>query len=343
MTTEEKFKAAVNVIRNLPKNGAYQPSNELMLKFYSFYKQATEGPCKDPKPGFWEVVKKAKWAAWKSLTDMSREEAMINYVEELKKIVETMSYNENVANFMDSFDAFYESVPIDDLELVVGPIMDRLRSQSGGALTPLGSREASPIRRSDATIHNNFSHLEATSDNLNVSSGNGETETEDEFIDTVESVPGVFQDRSSKIWNDQDHFGNQLVRQEPMSEVNYAYVNGGSEPIKYNDVPGDTKKLKHGVSMDPGISDVNSDFINQIAITLRSLQKDLDQVMIRVANIERQVLLLTKNRVNSSHGQSEFNKWPIPRSTRVFALIILWPFVIHLFIYLFKYHNRHKA
>ncbi|GLH00113.1 Acyl-CoA-binding domain-containing protein 4 [Gryllus bimaculatus] len=85
MTTEEKFRAAVNVIKNLPKNGSYQPSHDLMLRFYAYFKQATEGPCKAPRPAFWEVVKKMKWDAWSRLGNMPREEAMDNYVEELKK------------------------------------------------------------------------------------------------------------------------------------------------------------------------------------------------------------------------------------------------------------------
>lgn len=44
-------------------SGSFQPSNEMMLKFYAFYKQATEGQCTAPKPNFWDVVKKAKWLA----------------------------------------------------------------------------------------------------------------------------------------------------------------------------------------------------------------------------------------------------------------------------------------
>lgn len=57
-----------------------------MLRFYAYYKQATEGPNTMAKPNFWEVVKKAKWEAWAKLGNMSREQAMINYVEELKKV-----------------------------------------------------------------------------------------------------------------------------------------------------------------------------------------------------------------------------------------------------------------
>ena len=58
----------------------------MSLRFYSYYKQATEGPCQKPKPAFWEVVNKAKWDAWNRLGNMSRTEAMENYVEELKKV-----------------------------------------------------------------------------------------------------------------------------------------------------------------------------------------------------------------------------------------------------------------
>ena len=41
--------------------GSFQPSHELMLRFYGFYKQATNGPCNIPKPWSWDVVGRAKW------------------------------------------------------------------------------------------------------------------------------------------------------------------------------------------------------------------------------------------------------------------------------------------
>ncbi|CAH1731926.1 unnamed protein product [Aphis gossypii] len=122
MSTEEKFLAAINVIRSLPKNGTYQPSKDLLLRFYAYFKQATIGPNNQPKPSFWDVVNRAKWQAWYNLGDMSKENAMQKYVDELKKIVETMAYTNPVADFVSSLDSFYESVSIDDLEMVVGPI-----------------------------------------------------------------------------------------------------------------------------------------------------------------------------------------------------------------------------
>ncbi|KAK8397358.1 hypothetical protein O3P69_004815 [Scylla paramamosain] len=112
MTTEDKFQAAVNIIRSLPKDGPYQPSHGMMLKFYGLYKQAVEGPCTEPKPAFYKVVKGYKWHAWHSLGTMTKAEAKNCYVEELKKIIETMAYTENVANFIDMLGPFYEYVDL---------------------------------------------------------------------------------------------------------------------------------------------------------------------------------------------------------------------------------------
>ncbi|XP_050358931.1 acyl-CoA-binding domain-containing protein 5 [Nymphalis io] len=163
MSLEEKFKAAVNVIKSLPKNGSYQPSNDIMLKFYSFYKQALEGPCKKSKPGFWDIVNRTKWDAWKSLGDMPSEEAMQLYVNELHKIVETMSYNKDVASFLlvsDTEDGF----PSADLQLVAGDIIERCRNDS---------LQNSPLySRSDSGSSSPTHRIRHDSD--------------DEFIDTVD-------------------------------------------------------------------------------------------------------------------------------------------------------------
>lgn len=172
MSLEEKFNAAVNVIRSLPKSGSYQPSNELMLRFYSYFKQATEGPCDKPKPGFWDVVNRAKWESWNRLGNMTRDEAMQAYVDELHKIVETMSYSSDVASFL-SVDDDDQGFPNNDLELVAGDVLAKVRSVTN---SPLGSRSASgassPMR--GATPPPRQRH-----------------DSEDEYIDTVDSDPEV--------------------------------------------------------------------------------------------------------------------------------------------------------
>lgn len=58
------------------------------------------------------------------------------------QIVETMSYTDNVAKFMGSLDSVYEAVPAADLELLLGPTLERMRSMPGSPIgnTPLGRK-----------------------------------------------------------------------------------------------------------------------------------------------------------------------------------------------------------
>ncbi|XP_078272117.1 acyl-CoA-binding domain-containing protein 5A isoform X2 [Rhinoraja longicauda] len=116
---ERRFEAAVSVIQSLPKNGSFQPSNELMLKFYGYYKQATLGPCNTTRPGFWDPIGKYKWDAWNSLGDMPKEAAMIAYVDEMKKILESMPMTEEVEQLLCVIGPFYELV--DDKKQSLSP------------------------------------------------------------------------------------------------------------------------------------------------------------------------------------------------------------------------------
>lgn len=175
MPVKERFEAAVNVIRSMPKNGTFQPSHEMMLRFYSFYKQATLGPCKQRKPAFWDVINKAKWEAWNRLGDMPSEEAMLLYIADLGKIIETMAYTDNVASFIQSVEGV-EGLSLDMLEAVAPSCIQKVRSTPA---SPITSREVSPIRDDKVIVNgvktNGVSHSE-TADN-----------SEEEYIDTVES------------------------------------------------------------------------------------------------------------------------------------------------------------
>ncbi|XP_044747466.1 acyl-CoA-binding domain-containing protein 5 [Coccinella septempunctata] len=172
MTTEQKFEAAVNVIRSLPKNGSYQPSNDLLLRFYAFYKQATEGPCLGARPAFWDIVNRAKYDAWKRLGNMSRTEAMVKYIDELHSIVETLSYSDKVANFLEASSNELESISMSDLELIAGDVLQRVRSQTN---SPISSRDASPTHISSRPESPNSNHIFA------------DDESDEEYIDTIEA------------------------------------------------------------------------------------------------------------------------------------------------------------
>ncbi|KAF8357940.1 maa-1 [Pristionchus pacificus] len=77
---EEKFRACVDIIQNLPKSGPVKSTYPEMLSMYSLFKQATEGPCNIVQPAFWNVVDRYKWDAWNRLGELSKEEAMEKYV-----------------------------------------------------------------------------------------------------------------------------------------------------------------------------------------------------------------------------------------------------------------------
>ena len=58
-----------------------RPDNATLLKIYSLYKQATEGDNEEAKPGFADLVARAKWDAWKKLEGTSADDAMQQYID----------------------------------------------------------------------------------------------------------------------------------------------------------------------------------------------------------------------------------------------------------------------
>ncbi|XP_063795868.1 acyl-CoA-binding domain-containing protein 6 [Pseudophryne corroboree] len=65
---------------------AHVASTEQLLYLYARYKQVKVGKCTTSKPGFFDYEGKQKWEAWKSLGDYSRQQAMQDYVDTVKKL-----------------------------------------------------------------------------------------------------------------------------------------------------------------------------------------------------------------------------------------------------------------
>ena len=86
MDLDAKFIAAVDVIKNLPSHGTFEVSNEMKLQFYAYYKQVTVGPCTNSRPGFWDVVNRAKHDAWAALGSMTRDTSV--YPNQLQRALE---------------------------------------------------------------------------------------------------------------------------------------------------------------------------------------------------------------------------------------------------------------
>ncbi|XP_059150944.1 acyl-CoA-binding domain-containing protein 6-like [Physella acuta] len=79
---DETFLSATNYVRRCANSMA----SDHLLYFYGRYKQATEGKCNTPKPGFFDFQGKAKWDAWNKLGSMDKLEAMKQYVTQLTNI-----------------------------------------------------------------------------------------------------------------------------------------------------------------------------------------------------------------------------------------------------------------
>ena len=76
------FEAAVAASKQLPE----KPDNMTLLKIYSLYKQATEGDVQGKRPGFTDMVGRAKYDAWAAVKGTSADDAMQQYVDLIESL-----------------------------------------------------------------------------------------------------------------------------------------------------------------------------------------------------------------------------------------------------------------
>ena len=76
------FDKAVAESKQLPE----KPDNMTLLKIYALYKQATEGDCEGKRPGFTDMVGRAKYDAWATLKGKSKDESMQEYVDLIESL-----------------------------------------------------------------------------------------------------------------------------------------------------------------------------------------------------------------------------------------------------------------
>jgi len=72
-----QFEKAVAESKSLPE----KPDNMTLLKIYALYKQATEGDVEGKRPGFTDMIGRAKWDAWNEAKGKSKDDAMQEYVD----------------------------------------------------------------------------------------------------------------------------------------------------------------------------------------------------------------------------------------------------------------------
>ncbi|CAI9611739.1 unnamed protein product [Staurois parvus] len=83
---EDELSAHFEQAAKHAQNLAHVATTEQLLYLYARYKQVKVGKCTTSKPGFFDYEGKQKWDAWKSLGDYSRQQAMHDYIETIKKL-----------------------------------------------------------------------------------------------------------------------------------------------------------------------------------------------------------------------------------------------------------------
>jgi len=63
-----------------------KPDNMTLLKIYALYKQASAGDVEGKRPGFTDMVGRAKFDAWAELKGKSADEAMQEYVDLIESL-----------------------------------------------------------------------------------------------------------------------------------------------------------------------------------------------------------------------------------------------------------------
>ena len=74
---KSRFEQAIADSKNLPE----KPDNMTLLRIYALYKQASSGDADGKRPGFSDMVGRAKWDAWNAVKGKGADEAMQDYVD----------------------------------------------------------------------------------------------------------------------------------------------------------------------------------------------------------------------------------------------------------------------
>uniref|UniRef100_A0A0A1X105 Acyl-CoA-binding domain-containing protein 5 n=1 Tax=Zeugodacus cucurbitae TaxID=28588 RepID=A0A0A1X105_ZEUCU len=313
---EERFQAAVNVIKGLPKNGPYQPSTAMMLKFYGYYKQATEGPCHQKRPGFWDVVGKAKWDAWNDNRHLTKQQAMERYVHNLREIIETMSFTENVQNFVGSISTL-DNINLEELDMVAPGMRELAESHPN---SPFNSRTNSPQHGASLNGSSGDEDELATNSSMNGPLTVHNHHTDNNLMNGTNEHDGIVAPQTKATVS--------AIPETPVNNATYAMSNGTvdqsddeyGDPVEMN--IGFTETMQH-----------NAEMLKQIQATVLRMNADLVAVNQRMNSLERVLndmrTTVVQKATNQQTGRGYPKWWPFADISPLwFTLLVLWPFVV---------------
>ena len=79
---KSQFEQAVKDSKSLPE----KPDNMTLLKIYALYKQASSGDVDGKRPGFTDMVGRAKWDAWNAVKGQNADEARQAYIDLIESL-----------------------------------------------------------------------------------------------------------------------------------------------------------------------------------------------------------------------------------------------------------------
>jgi diazepam-binding inhibitor (GABA receptor modulating acyl-CoA-binding protein) len=79
---ESRFETAVRDVQQLSE----RPGNDTLLRLYALYKQATYGDVSGRRPGMTDFVGRAKYDAWEGLKGVSKDKAMLDYIDQVESL-----------------------------------------------------------------------------------------------------------------------------------------------------------------------------------------------------------------------------------------------------------------
>jgi len=77
MSLQDQFTQAQADSKNLSE----RPDNMTMLKMYALFKQGSKGDATGDRPGFTDMIGRAKFDAWEALKGTSQDDAMQQYID----------------------------------------------------------------------------------------------------------------------------------------------------------------------------------------------------------------------------------------------------------------------
>jgi len=79
---KKRFEDAAAAVKKLKDD----PGNDVKLELYALYKQGAEGDVQGKRPGFTDMIGRAKYDAWAKVRGLARDEAMKKYVDLVKSL-----------------------------------------------------------------------------------------------------------------------------------------------------------------------------------------------------------------------------------------------------------------